>query len=851
MSLAPGTRLGPYQITVAIGAGGMGEVYRARDTKLDRDVAIKVLPAALADDPERLARLEREAKVLASLNHPNIAQVYGVEQGAIVMELVGGEPLSGPLPLETALEYGRQIASALDSAHGKGIVHRDLKPGNAIVTPDGVVKVLDFGLAKAAASPNSQSDCTPTLSMGMTEAGMILGTAGYMSPEQARGQEVDKRTDIWAFGAVLYEMLAGKPAFSCETVSDTLAAVLTKEPDWTALPEGSPVRLLQRCLQKDPKRRLRDIGDAVIEPDWPWVRPSAATAAWRRPLAIVLALIVAAASLAVVLFRRRSATPAQMVSRLVIPLAPGQELHSYPAISPDGRMVAYSVNPGSGEPQLYLRELNSFEARLVSGSAGAWQPFFSPDGRWVGFYAHGSLLKAAVAGGSPIKIGAATETFGATWNEDDTIIFPQSFSSGLQRVRAAGSVPEILTKPDGAQAGLGHTLPQALPAGRNVLFTISGGGGGTAMLSLESRQWKMVLPHQTGAVYGASGHIFVSDGNAELRAAAFDPAHPAQVRPDSVVLTDVFYEEYFRRPWMAVSNNGTLVYAPGNPAKMSLVWTDRDGKSRTVVPEQGEYTWVQLSPDGSKAAVTLGPDIWIHDFSRGTRTRLTAQAFSGDPVWTPDGSRIIFESDVGGDFDIYSQPADGSRPAEVLYRHPYNQFPSSVAPDGTVAFAESHPVTGEDVWLLSPDGKASPFLVRSAYDSNPRFSPDGRWIAYDSDESGRREVCVEAYPSRSKKITVSAGGGIMPAWSHDGRELFYLSPDSLMAVTVAADGSFGAPHRLFDRSEYYVLYHTYDVSPDGRRFLMIRRDPGSVPRQLNVILNWFDELRRLVPGGFK
>jgi serine/threonine protein kinase len=847
MPLAPGTRLGPYQITLPIGAGGMGEVYRARDTKLDRDVAIKVLPAELADDPERLARFEREAKVLASLNHPNIAQVYGVEQGAIVMELVAGQPLAGPLTLETSLDYGRQIASALDSAHEKGIVHRDLKPGNVIVTRDGVVKVLDFGLAKASAAPNSRSDNSPTLSMRVTEAGMILGTAAYMSPEQARGQEVDKRTDIWAFGAVFYELLAGKPAFARETVSDTLAAVLTSEPDWKALPPGSPVQLLRRCLQKDPKRRLRDIGDAAIEPNWPSAQPLASATVWRRPLVIILSVMVIAASLSALLFWKRGTASTKMVSRLVIPLPPDQEVHSYPAISSDGRIVAYSAKPVAGEPQLYLRDLNSFEARLVSGSTGAWQPFFSPDGRWVAFYANGSLLKAAVAGGSPIKVAAATETFGATWNEDDTIIFPQSFSSGLQRVKAAGSATEILTKPDGAQAGLGHTLPQALPAGRNVLFTISGGGGGTAVLSLDTRQWKMVLPRQAGAVYGASGHVFVSDASAEVRAAPFDPAHPAPVRADSVVLTDVFYEEYFHRPWMAVSNNGTLVYAPGNPAKMSVVWTDRDGKSWPAFAERGEYTWVQLSPDGSKAAVTLGPDIWIHDFQRGIRTRLTSQAFAGDPVWTQDGSRIIFESDIAGDFDIYSQPADGSRPAEVLYKHAYNQFPNSVAPDGTLAFAESHPVTGEDLWLLSPDGKASPFLVRAPYDSNPRFSPDGHWLAYDSDESGRREIYVEAYPNRSKKITVSSGGGIVAIWSHDGKELFYLSPDSLMAVTVTADGSFGTPRRLFDRSGYYVLYHTYDVSPDGKRFLMIRRDPGSVPRQLNVILNWFDEVRRLAP----
>lgn len=511
-------------------------------------------------------------------------------------------------------------------------------------------------------------------------------------------------------------------------------------------------------------------------------------------------------------------------------------------------MVAYSAKPRVGEPQLYLRDLNSYEARLVPGSTGARQPFFSPDGRWVAFYANGSLLKASVAGGSPVKVVDTAETdYGATWNEDDTIIFPQSFSSGLQRVRATGSAPEMLTNPDGAQAGLGHMSPQALPGGRSILFTILGGGGGTAIMRLDTRRWQMILPGQTSAVYGPSGHVYVSDVNAELKAAAFDPAHPTQTRADTIVLADVFYDEYNLRPWMAEAKNGTLVYAPGDPAKMSLVWTDRDGKSQPAIPEQGMYTWVQLSPDGARAAVAQGPDVWIYDFQRGTRSRLASQGLAGDPVWTPDGKRIIFESDKSGDFDIYSQPADSSRPAEVFYKHPYNQFPNSVAPDGTLAFAESHPVTGEDLWLLSPGGKASPFQVRAAYDSNARFSPDGRWLAYDSDESGRREIYVEAYPARNKKIAVSTGGGIIPVWSHDGRELFYLSPDSLMAVPVTTDGQFGAPHRLFDRSEYYVLFHTYDVSPDGKRFLMIRREPGSIPRQLNVILNWSEEVRRSLP----
>jgi Tol biopolymer transport system component/predicted Ser/Thr protein kinase len=851
MPLSVGDKLGPYEIIAPIGAGGMGEVFRARDPRLNRDVAIKVSAAQFSE------RFEREAKAIAALNHPNICQIYDVGPNYLVMEFIEGESPKGPMPLDGALRIARQIADALEAAHEKGIVHRDLKPGNIKIKPDGTVKVLDFGLAKVMirrASPEGVEN-SPTLTLGMSETGMILGTAGYMSPEQARGQEVDKRADIWAFGVLLYELLTGKRAFAGGTVSDALAAVLAKDPDWTALPPGSPAETLRRCLEKDPRRRLRDIGDAVLDPEAHAPHQAIRLPLYRQRAVIGLALFAIVALAAALFLWNRSAPPADAVARLIIPLPPDQEVTGYPAISPDGRTIAYAAKSLMGEAQLYLRDLNSFEARLVAGSTGAWEPFFSPDGLWVAFFAHSALMKAAVAGGSPVKITDAPEAFGATWTEDGTIIFPSSFSSGLVRVSASGGPLESLTKPDGGQAGLGHILPHALPGGRNVLFTVLGGGaGGTALLSLDTHRWDMILPGRQGAAYAASmngnsGNLFVSDINAELRSAPLDPSHPAPVNADNVVLTDVYHQDYDMHPWMAVSRTGTLVYAPGNPTKTSLVWVDRTGKTEPAFQDQALYSWVYLSPDGGKAAVTAGPDIWIHDFQRSTRSRLRSEGYSGDPIWTSDAKRIIFESDTSGDFDIYSQPADGSRPAEVLLKRPYNQFPDSLAPDGTLAFAESNPVTGEDIWLLSPDGKASPWLVRPFYDSNPRFSPDGRWLAYDSDESGRREVYVEAYPSRIKKVAISSGGGIVPIFSRDGKELFYCSPDSMMAVAIEPDGSFGTPRRLFDLSHYFIEFHTYDVSPDGKRFLMIRRDPGSVPRQLNVILNWFAELRKMTPGA--
>ena len=839
MPLSAGDKLGPYEIVAAIGAGGMGEVYRAQDTRLRRDVAIKVSAERFSE------RFEMEARAIASLNHPNVCTLHDVGPNYLVMELVEGQTLAerikqGAVPPNDVLVIAKQIAAALEAAHEKGITHRDLKPGNIIIKPDGTVKVLDFGLAKMGGTPTAQSDHSPTLTINSTQAGVILGTAAYMPPEQARGIVVDKRADIWAFGCVIYEMLAGRPAFEGQSMADVLAAVITKEPDWGALPPESPVRMLRRCLEKDPKRRLRDIGDADLEP----AAPAVSVTLGRRPV-IVLGLLLLAFTGAALVFGVRSRDASGIAARLVVSLAPGEEVSSNPAISPDGRTIAYAAKPVTGEPQLYLRELNSFDARTVPGSVGAQQPFFSPDGRSIGFLAHGIVFRAAVSGGSPVKIADSADMFGATWNADDTIIFPSGFSSGLLRVPASGGKPEPLTHPDGAGSGLAHIFPQALADGRHVLFTMHGkDSNGTALLDLGLKQWRLPLPGYVGGVYAAPGQILAANENAEVRGAKFDAASAAQSTPEKLLLENVFFEPYSLRPWLASSASGTLVYAPGNPGRMSLVWVDREGRAQPASSGQGQYRDAALSPDGSKVLVNHGPELWIHDFKRGTQSRLTFPgSFATSPTWSPDGNTVLFASDIGGDFDIYSQPADGSRPAKLLLKRPYSQYPSSVGPDGTVAFAEAHPVTGEDLWLLSPDGKTTPYRVSRYFDSNPSFSPDGRWLAYDSDESGRREVYVESYPARRGKVAVSSAGGTSPVWSRDSRELFYGSPEALMAVAVHPDGSFGTPQRLFDQSPYRFEFRTYGTT-DGKRFLMIRRDPGSVPRQLNVVLNWFDELRR-------
>jgi serine/threonine protein kinase len=887
MAILPGRRLGPYEILSSIGAGGMGEVYRAHDSKLGRDVAIKVLPEAFAHDPERLSRFQREAKMLASLNHPNIATIHGLEQSSgtsyLVMELVSGETLQervkreGPVPVAEALAIAKQIAEALEAAHEKSIIHRDLKPANVKVTPEGMVKVLDFGLAKAFSDDATTEDIgnSPTLSQAATMQGLILGTAAYMSPEQARAKACDKRTDIWAFGCVLYELVTGKQAFHGEDITEILAAVVKSEPDWSVLPAGIPVEvrdLLRRCLQKDKRLRLRDAGDAQIEiqdalaaPKESSATPSASPPTSMLPWTVAAALALITAASMVYAFLNRPTAPHKTSTRFTISLPPGQEITTYPAITSDGQTVAYVTQQGTDDAQLYLRDLNSFESRAVPGSSGARQPFFSPDGKWVAFFAQGQLQKAEVAGGSPIRLTEAALPFGGTWEEDNTIIYVASLGSGLLRIPANGGTPESLTKPDGAAGGYAHVFPQTLPGGRSVLFTTWGQTQGGAVLSMDSGRWETILPRATwgapifDAINASKARLLVVDEAAGIRAAPIDPAHPTPTTADTSVLANVYYDvENEPRGWLAVSNTGTAVFAPGNPAKTSLVWVDREGKVEPLGKDQDVYREVSLSLDGTKAIVRDGLNLWIHDLRRGTRSRLTSGNTANiDPVWSPDSMRIIFASNRGGDWDIYSQPADGSRPPEVLLKRPYDQYPQSVLADGTLLYADIHPKTGIGLWTLSPDGKSAPFRVTQFNERAGQFSPGPKggphWVAYTSDESGRFEIYVQSYPGGANRIPVSNGGGILPRWSRDGKELFYVTGDAVVAVAVRPDGSFGAPRRLFDRSNFLFNYRysSYSVSPDGKRFLMIQRDPGSVPHQLNVILNWSDESDRPTPAGTK
>jgi Tol biopolymer transport system component len=872
LALTPGACHGIYEVITQIGAGGMGEVYKATDTILKRSVALKVMPASVAADPERLARFQREAEVLAALNHPNIAAIYGLERSgdttALVMELVDGDDLSQQieglrakgltLPLDEALPIAKQMAEAIEAAHEQGIVHRDLKPANIKVRADGTVKVLDFGLAKAMGPTGAMAAMSPSVSLSptitspaMTQAGMILGTAAYMSPEQARGRAVDKRADIWAFGAILFEMLAGSRAFAGDDLSMTLAAVVMQEPEWAALPAATPPhvqQLLHRCLVKDPHQRIRDMGDVRLALDGTNDAAPAAPRQIHRSLTWVPAAIAAAAlAIAAGALFNRPAPVQSRSARLTIPLPPGDELTSYPAITRDGRTVAYVAQHGNDDAQLYVRDLNAFDARMVPGSGGARQPFFSPDGKWVAFFAQGQLQKAEVTGGAPIRLAEARYPFGGTWNDDDTIIYVASLGSGLLRIPVSGGTPETLTKPDSATQGYAHVFPQALPAARSALFAVWGQTQGGAVLSLDSRKWDVVIRSVTPVPIfdmtgTTTGRLLLSDDAAAIRTAPFDPAHPALTSGDTSVLENVYFDlENEPRPWLASSNTGTAVYATGNPSKTSLVWVDRNGAIEAVGKDQDVYREAALSPDGTKAIVRHAFDFWIHDLQRGTKSPLTSGPSNIRALWSRDGLRILFGSNRGGDWDIYSQPADGSLPAEALLKRPYDQWPLSASADGTLLYREVHPQTGIDLWSMSRDGKATPVRVTPFNEADGQFSPEAAGaplrVAYTSDESGRNEIYVQSYPGGANRIAVSTGGGSLPRWSPDGKELFYVTGDALVAVAVRPDSTFGPPRALFDRSNYFLKY-SYDVSPDGKRFLMLRRDPGSAPRQLNVILNW-------------
>ncbi|MFI5180063.1 MAG: protein kinase [Thermoanaerobaculia bacterium] len=910
-----GREVGSYRIVSRLGEGGMGEVYRAHDPRLNRDVAIKVLPEKFFEDPEMRARFEREARVLASLNHPGIAAIYSFEEIAgpspsstrhlLVMELVEGPTLSdriarGAVPPGEALPIARQIAEALEAAHERGIVHRDLKPANIKIRPDGTVKVLDFGLAKVAETAAAQgADATrsPTLSLRATQAGIILGTAAYMSPEQASGRPVDRRTDLWAFGVVLLEMLSGRRAFDGETVSHVLAAVLTKEPDWASLPMETPAgirRLLRRCLEKDRKKRLADAADARLEIEDALTAPPEATPAEgpgqpppRRILAWLAAALVAGLVFGAAASRlgRPDAAP-RRVMRLGVSLPAGQRFGGswwWPgsvALSPDGTRIAY-VATREGIAQLYLRDATEWNALPLEGTEGADSPVFSPDGRWLGAISGGRLLKISVAGGPPVTLARVSvpPAAGLCWAADDMIYMGAESPLGLQRVPARGGAPEPVTTLDRKKGETDHAFPEVLPGGKALLFVVRHADqpnfdqADIEALTIGSGARRTVVKAGTNPRFvAATGHlVFLRAG--VLMAAPFDPDRLEMRGTPVPVLENVIENPRTGAGQFSLSADGSLAYVPGGATygEHELVYVERNGATRLLTAKKRPYEDFTISPDGRSIATTIEgatTDTWIHDLGRDTDARFTFGVEHRDPAWSADGTRIACSSYRDGQWTIVWKPADGRGGEELLVASDNPVYPWFFSRDGRVfLYAEMSPTTSWDIWMLRLDGdrKPRPLLNSPFLEESAQISPDGRWLAWDSDESGRLEVYVATFPDLGSRVKVSTEGGTHPQWSPDGRELYYrLSASAgvregqrqegqrvrLLAVPIETSPALraGTPHVLFE-GPFFESGHDWAVTPDGKGFVFIRESPAvGGPGELRVVLNWSEELKRLASG---
>ncbi len=882
----------------------MGQVWRATDTKLDRDVAIKVLPEAFAHDADRLARFTREAKTLAALNHPHIAAIYGLEEShgitALVMELVEGDDLSqriakGAIPIDEALPIAKQIAEALEAAHEQGIIHRDLKPANIKVRADGTVKVLDFGLAKAMAPPVGSSpnvSQSPTITTpAMTQAGMILGTAAYMAPEQARGKVVDKRADIWAFGAVLFEMLTGKRAFPGEDLTDTLAAVVRAEPNWALLPAGLPAALgvfLKRCLQKDPKQRIPDIAamrlalEGAFETAAPQTPPLAAAVprsivARALPWALAATFGVALIAGSVLWAPWRSApvaAPRTLLASIGADASLSIGLGASAILSPDGTTLAF-VAQQAGQARLFIRKLDQLQPTALAGTEGAQSPFFSPDGQWIAFFAGGTLKKVSVSGGAAVRLCDAPTGRGGTWADDDTILFARSSVGSLMRVSAAGGTPAGFSAlSEGATT---QRWPQALPGGQAVLFTEHSAGdnwdaANLVVVPLSGGAPKVVVRGGYYGRYVPSGHLIYRQ-QATLFAVRFDLTRLETVGQAVPALEGVAGSTTTGGAQLAVSSEGTLVYVPGTATTArSIDWLTRDGKTAVLRAAKADWTNPRFSPDGQKLAVEIFDgrqrDLWVYEWARDTLTQLTFDPGQDRlPVWTPDGRRLVFASDraTAGTLNLYWVNADGSGEVTRLTDSSDDQWPWSWHPGGRfLAFDAGRRATGVDLMILPMEGDATRgwtpgtptvFLSTPTTEAVPLFSPDGRWIAYHSNEPGTLDIYVRPFPGPGGPWRISTTGGSFPRWSATAPELLFLNQATIMAAPYAVVGdSFRAdtPQVWSPTSIQGVApgNSAYDVHPDGKRVAAaVQPDRASVVRDKVVFFsNFGDYLRTIAPG---
>ena len=878
MPLNVGSRLGHYNVTALIGEGGMGQVYQATDTKLNRQVALKILPDEFASDADRLARFQREAQVLASLNHPNIAAIHGVEDGegtkALVLELVEGPTLAariaeGPIPVDEALPIAKQIAEALEAAHEAGVIHRDLKPANIKVRDDGTVKVLDFGLAKAVdTAPQGDPDESPTLTAAATQMGVIMGTAAYMSPEQARGKPVDKRADIWAFGAVLFEMLTGRRAFEGQDISVTLADVIRADPSWDSLPgDLSPVMAtyLRRCLHKDTSQRVRDIGDVRLAIEGAFSVPEASVYQAASSFGAfgfrAVALTVSAAMLlsALVGFAVWQGTRRDSPSAIRTSVSTGSIVPRALTLSPDGTMLVYVGTDGLGVPQLYKRRLDQFDAVALPGTDGAVAPFFSPDGRDVGFADGGALKRVSLEGGRPTTVATIDELFrGGSWTEDGTIVFAVE-GSGIWRVAAAGGTPVRLTEfADGETL---HWAPEVTEGGL-LLFTARLERASDRLIAqrLDSGERWTVGEGAAGRVTPGGHLLFERDG--DLWAAAFGRETGRLAGEPGRVFEGLMGPLLGEMPLFTVAREtGAVAYLPATAVFASLVWVDRDGRTEPLMQGRSdEFGHPRLSPDGTQLAMSAAGGVWVLDLERGGRTSIAPNG--SYPLWMPDGLGVSFAvipPDVPT--GVYWRRADASAPAELILEGAI--VGGGWAPNGQeLAYwryrnpDQAAARSNRDTGVMTSDGSLVLLADTSANERAARFSPDGRWIAYLSDESGRDEVYVQPYGRPGRRTLISTDGGLEPVWSADGSELFYREPGGpgLLAVRVKTEPDFTAasPELLFTGGfqrfgDGVVGAAAYDVSPDGQRFLMVVHTAGS--EGVRVVMNWMDELARLAAGA--